>query len=289
MKTQNKPTTEFTESTRVQTNPEVKDIKASSFAWQAVLVGGVPGILIGALADDAFAKRNDSSQEPDVQDEQGSDYAPETHVTAILEAHSVSDDMSFSEAFAAARAEVGPGGAFVWHGHVYGTYRADDPEWQAMSDEQRTEHSHDIMAQVHPSPYTPTANEPAIVAINNQPVNDIPDNGNSDSDHVDVHIVGVDQGHLEDGTLVTVGYGAVDGQYAEFVDSDGDGEVDTVLIDVNSNGQLDNGETINAQGSGITVEDLFTEAQANSATTPDDSFYDGMPAYTNDADTSSYV
>ena len=52
-----------------------------------------------------------------------------------LIAHKVSDCMSFNEAFAAARQEVGPGGVFKWHGNVYGTYYAD--EWKEFSDEFR--------------------------------------------------------------------------------------------------------------------------------------------------------
>ena len=50
----------------------------------------------------------------------------------VLVAHKVSDDMSFNEAFATARHEVGPGGVFKWHGSVYGTYYAN--EWQGLSD-----------------------------------------------------------------------------------------------------------------------------------------------------------
>lgn len=46
-------------------------------------------------------------------------------------ATSVDDSMSFNEAFAAARAEVGAGGIFVWHGNTYGTYYAE--EWNNMS------------------------------------------------------------------------------------------------------------------------------------------------------------
>jgi hypothetical protein len=48
-------------------------------------------------------------------------------------AGNVTDDMSFSQAFAAAREEVGPGGVFQWHGNTYGTYYAN--EWQALSPE----------------------------------------------------------------------------------------------------------------------------------------------------------
>lgn len=38
----------------------------------------------------------------------------------------VNDDMSFEEAFAAAREEVGAGGIFVWHGEAYNTFYAEE-------------------------------------------------------------------------------------------------------------------------------------------------------------------
>lgn len=284
MKTQNNP---ITESTAVKT--EVKK-NGMSPLWQSVLVGGVPGILIGAggsMAVNATAGPivEDAPQdtETEIQD------APVEATAEILEAHSVNDDMSFSEAFAVARNEVGPGGAFVWHGHVYGTYRGDDPEWQEMSAEDRAEHSQAILSQVHPAPYAPTANEPEIVEVSeNEPQVESPENdSNSEDDDVDIHIVGVAQGQTEDGTIVTAGYGAVDGHYAEFVDTDGDGEVDTVLIDANDNQALDEGEVHEA--SGMSVDDMIAEAQANTAAAVDDALYGEMPDYTNDADTSSYV
>lgn len=49
--------------------------------------------------------------------------------------HAVTDDMTFGDAFAAARADVGCGGTFLWHGGVYGTYNA--AEWNELTaDEQ---------------------------------------------------------------------------------------------------------------------------------------------------------
>lgn len=284
MKTQNTP---MTESTELQNSPKNNKEESSRF-WQNVLVGGVPGILIGAGVSSAFARRpegiTDNPDQPEENTEETASEAPEIQV-----AHSVTDDMSYSEAFAAARNEVGPGGAFVWHGNVYGTYRGDDAEWQEMSDEDRAEHSQAIMAQVRPTPYTPTANEPEIVEVaENDTPEEVPANAGEQEDEVDIHIVGVAQGQTEDGTVVTVGYGAVDGQYAEFVDSDGDGEVDTVLIDHNDNQVLDEGE-IHGVEPGITVDDLVAEAQANTAAAVDDALYGEMPDYTNDADTSSFV
>lgn len=298
MKAQNTPNN--TDETLVKNSP-VQEAKkdARSPMWQSVLVGGVPGILIGAIGGALGTSAYGQSEAEEPGDEPGGS-SPEG--VEIHEAHSVNDDMSFSEAFAAARAEVGPGGAFVWHGHVYGTYRGDDPEWQEMSQAERAEHSHQILSQVHAGPYTPSNNEPDIVPVNNEepvnsedpvnpeePVN--PEDSNvSDEDvasEVDVRIVGVDQFDTEDGGQVNVGYGEVDGLNAAFVDSDGDGEVDTVLIDENGDGSVTMDEVYDATGAGITVEDMNAEAEANNAETLDDSLYSDMPDYTNDADTAS--
>lgn len=59
----------------------------------------------------------------------------EDSADAVHFAEGVNDNMSFNQAFAAARAEVGAGGAFEWRGQIYGTYYGD--EWEAMSDEQK--------------------------------------------------------------------------------------------------------------------------------------------------------
>lgn len=286
MKTQNTPQTEFTESTLNGAAPEVKETKNNNPSlWQSVLIGGVPGILIGAVGDhlveDAIAGPTEAPTEEGGTDETG-------EVPVVQVAHSVTDDMTFNEAFAAARAEVGPGGAFVWHGMVYGTYRADDPEWQAMSDEQRAEHSQLVLSQVHGTPYTPPTHEadPAPAPAESAPAE--PAQEPHQTSEVDVHIIGVEQGTAQDGSVVTVGHGYVDSHQAQFVDSNGDGEVDTVLIDINDNGQLDNGEVLDAQGAGITIDHLVAEAEAYNAD-PEGAIYNDMPDYTNDADTGSYV
>lgn len=114
--------------------------------WKEVLLGGIPGILLGAggvLTAQAFTP------------------APTPDETDIPVAHSVNNDMSFGQAFAAAREEVGPGGAFTWHGNVYSTYRSDDPEWIEMGPEGQAEHCHDIIVQVHVEPYI----EPIIEVV----------------------------------------------------------------------------------------------------------------------------
>jgi len=287
MKTQNTTLTETTESTRNNVTPEVKENQNENGGlWQSVLIGGIPGILIGAGGTIAVEAIADSKPGDEAVEEPDNEESQEAQV--VLVAHSVTDDMSFNEAFAAARAEVGPGGAFVWHGQVYGTYRADDPEWQAMTAEQRTEHSQLILSQVHATPYTePTHSTNPTPSSNEGSPEPVQTEANSNLD-VEVHIIGVGQGVNQDGTHVTVGYGLVDDHQANFIDSDGDGEVDTVLIDVNDNGQLDEGEYLDAHGSGITVDELAAASEAYNAA-PEESIYSEMPDYTNDADTGSYV
>ena len=297
MKTKNNP---ITESTELQAAPKVRQEETSSRLWQSVLVGGVPGILIGAGVTSAVAKSDSAGNitEPGAEDAADAN----GDVTEIQVADSVNDDMSFSEAFAAARNEVGPGGAFVWHGHVYGTYRADDPEWQEMSADDRAEHSQAIISQVHPTPYSPATDEPEIVPAQDveETAADVPaetpeDPAEDQGGGVDVHIVDVIQGQTDDGTVVTAGVGNVEGHYAEFVDTDGDGEVDTVLLDANDNQVLDEGEVHSTPGIGMTVDDMVSGMQANNATAVDDALYGNMPDYTNDtpdytndADTSNF-
>lgn len=227
MKTQNDSNNVMTESTAVKTNPEDKEKNGLSPVWQSVLIGGIPGIMIGAVGTmGAEAVAN-------TPDNELSDVIEEAEEVEILEAHSVTDDMTFSEAFAAARAEVGPGGAFVWHGQVYGTYRADDPEWLAMSDEERAEHSHEILSHVHATPYAPVEND--------------------DTDDVEVHILGVGDIETSDGSVAQIGVGLVNDHSAVFADTDGDDVVDTVMIDSNNNNHFEPSETYDAR---ITMDDL---------------------------------
>lgn len=340
MKTQKIRTAEGTDSTVVKPNPTEEtekktSKKTASHLWKNVLVGGVPGILIGTLTGTAIppsGKEDDDNSEPNPHNEYD-----------IHEAHSVNDDMSFSEAFSSARNEIGPGGAFVWHGHVYGTYRGDDPEWLEMTPEERAVHSQQILSQVHAGPYTPGPNEPLIKPdFNSEPGDELEPEQESDSDsqsgdeleselepeepesgdelepeqepdsdsgneqesefeepgdelepeepesgEVDVHIVGVGQVQSEDGETIDVAVGQVDGSDAMFADTDGDGEVDTVLIDSDGDGVTD--EVLDAEGSGMMMDDLAQQAEMNNIDTPDDHLCDDMPDYTNDGDVSSLI
>ncbi len=77
----------------------------------------------------------------------------ETIDTAATLATSVEEDMTFNEAFATARQELGPGGVFEWEGNIYNTYYKE--EYDAMSDTQRTDYMAEAMNHA-PEQITPT-------------------------------------------------------------------------------------------------------------------------------------
>ena len=89
-------------------------------------------------------------------------------------AHSPNDNMSFNEAFATARGEVGAHGVFEWRGNVYGTYYAE--EWNSFSDEYKAQFSnHDWKTEF--------ANDPEHLAQHQETPQDVTVNTNSFGDH----------------------------------------------------------------------------------------------------------
>ncbi|TVR80583.1 MAG: hypothetical protein EA412_04480 [Chitinophagaceae bacterium] len=90
----------------------------------------------------------------------------------------VNDDMSFGEAFAAARNDVGAGGFFEWKGASYNTYYKE--EWEAMTPEDQKE----FMASVNPNSKGDFLDEEAIVKILNGEEEDI-----DFLDHEDIVII----------------------------------------------------------------------------------------------------
>ena len=141
-------------------------------------------------------------------------------------AFGVDDSMSFNEAFAAARREVGPGGLFVWHGNTYGTYYAN--EWNAMSPAEHDQYWADVYHTTHsiengeydPEP-DPVEPDPNVGSDNLYATIDVDGDGNEDLAIVDVN---------------------GDGNPDVIIDSDGDGQLDTILIEGNGGNVVLNGD-----------------------------------------------
>lgn len=107
----------------------------------AGLLGGIGGVKGVEYANDRFAERDDSSGSDDIEDadieEDSNDLCEYEVPTSVEFSESVTDEMSFNQAFQTAREELGQGGFFTWRGQHYNTYNKE--EWDSFSEEDKKE------------------------------------------------------------------------------------------------------------------------------------------------------
>lgn len=138
-----------------QTKNEKKEANQNGNGWQSVTIGGVTGILMGAsamYAAEVFA--NNANPDEDLENGTGGgeehsnkEEVASSHVAAnSLKVAEVDQNLSFGEAFEAARNAVGPGGVFHWHGGIYNTYRLE--EWNAMTDGERALFAQQVQPEI---------------------------------------------------------------------------------------------------------------------------------------------
>lgn len=150
--------------------------------------------------------------------------------------------MFFGEAFATARAEVGPGGCFEWRGNVYGTYTAD--EWNNMTAQEQGEWSNHFSwnhIDYSQSDVAPQAKNEAMSEAEVQ------------MDESEIEILGVVH---DSETDANIGGLTIDGQDVILIDVDDDLAFDYMATDANRNGRIDSDELVDIQGEGITVNNL---------------------------------
>lgn len=230
--------------------------------WKYVLIGGVPGILLGS-GGTVIAENVVEAVTSEEGTENNSVVVEEDLTPANVPVANVSDDMSFGEAFAAARAEVGAGGVFRWHGNLYNTFTAE--EWEDMNAEDRAEfgdrvYGTNMMAAI--------AADDSVEIIEVDPAED---------EGLRVEEIGIVE--TEGGDQMIVAVGSVNGEQVAFADIDCDGEVDVVS---DSQGNTYSGE-------GILVDDLCEMAMANETYGVQNTIYEGTPDYMNDADTTAFA
>jgi hypothetical protein len=138
-----------------------QETKKECGAWKHVTLGGVSGIFMGAgllYAGQAMAQPVSEDSAAEETEDQTADVQVAESSLQVATSH---DDLSFGEAFAAARAEVGPGGVFYWHGGIYNTYTAD--EWNNMTSQQKSDFAHQVNPEVHAHEVpTPTDAHPDV-------------------------------------------------------------------------------------------------------------------------------
>lgn len=267
--------------------------------WKPVTIGGLTGIVLGAGTMYAIQSRPVVNEE-ETQDNAGQDvtaHEPQTSEVP-LSILSVSDDLSFSEAFAAGRAASGPGGLFTWHGNVYGTYTAD--EWAAMSDEEKDLFADNaniaVRAAITEAPQVP--DEEMCVEENFLDDNDVQvaevsseklafeEKESSEepsskltaswdditSEDSDVRVIGYGDVKIEGDQSVYVEEVEINGQRVAVIDVDKDGEADFAMTDLNHNYQMDDGEVIDLHtGETLTFTNDETTDDFSNTTNTDDS------------------
>ncbi len=182
------------------------------------------------------------------------------------------DNLSFSDAFASAREEVGTAGAFEWHGRLYSTFTAE--EWADMSDEERDAYhsrinwqpsdnaelylaraaSHDTASpQTDTSEHIYAASEEHTESGNDRQ-NITTEDAHAEEQHVpEVEVLGV----VHDNDLdMNIGGVIIDGHEVVVVDVDTDNTFDYAMSDLNHDGKLQENEVVDISEQDITVDDV---------------------------------
>lgn len=153
-------------------------------------------------------------------------------------AQNVTEDMSFSDAFAIARAEVGPGGVFQWHGKWYGTYTK--AEWDSMDADDIAQYNQSISHLPALEPYHP---DPKPEIIHN----------------IDAEVLMKEEDvTLTDGQVVHLAHFKQGNEVITKVDVDGDGEYDYIL-------DIESGQAIGLNGN----DDTEMHFDSNNNPTPE--------------------
>lgn len=240
------------------------------------------GVLIGGVSVGLMSMGTNTEDSPEYIDNAKDHLShPEWVDGDISIAKDINDNMSFNEAFASARSEVGPGGVFEWHGQLYGTYTA--AEWAHMNSSEKAayashfswnhiDHSNSIVAHHDIYPHElhvdaqATQSTLSDIELENQLDHQIASNhgGNHDyegpfiaeslhEDDPNVEILGV---IYDDENNTNIGKMTIDGQEVILIDVDHDEQFDYMAVDVNNDGMIDNEELTPMHEENLMVDDL---------------------------------
>ncbi|MBQ7422193.1 MAG: hypothetical protein IJV27_08640 [Prevotella sp.] len=270
----------ISKNTNVAASQQVEN--KEKHAWKHVTLGGVSGILMGAglvCAGSLYASEATTDIQQGDADEENAD----------LQVANVDGNLSFGDAFAAARAEVGPGGVFYWHGGIYNTYTSE--EWNGMTDEQKLDFAQQVRPEVQPETISiPTDVHPDIVM--NQP--DVPSAHEAAHDNME-DIAVVDETaqnvaqHIENNFSVgndihVIGYADAGGHLMVGYDMGADGQADIALIDMDDSGDISAPDIlIDSEGNYTTVGEPSQPDPMMQASLDNPEVAPDMPDYMNDA------
>ncbi len=245
----------------------------SDETWKTVAIGTTVGIMLGSAATLAIVKGKEHGVTSESEEQERDSRVDEE----ISMATTARDDMSFSDAFATARDEVGTGGVFEWRGNLYSTFTAE--EWNNMTPAEHKEYashfdwsSHEDNSAHYVAQETHHIHQEDNVAHEpmqeSEPSHDVIEaslTGESvastentevaviDSHEPEVEVLGVIH-DSESGA--NIGGMLVDDQAVFVIDVDNDQVFDVMASDLNHDGQLERDEVVDISGRGLTVEDM---------------------------------
>lgn len=277
-------------SNEVNGNGEQEQSKKDGSVWRKAGVGMGLGILLGSTT--SFVTTSTLNSEPGKPVEPIEPISPveqpEWTDGKVEIATSVNDEMSFSQAFGAARAEVGAGGAFEWRGNVYSTYTAE--EWNGMSSEERETYNEHFNWSRHEAEVsqTSTSTTTAQQTVTEPPTKpEVSTTGTVEEPVVEVdvpiqettpevEILGVVH---DDEMNANLGLMTVDEQEFLFIDVDDNGVFDVVVSDVNGDGQITEDEAADVSSYQMSVSDFESNSFGGNSMYASN---DGLTDYTND-------
>lgn len=190
----------------------------------------------------------------------------------------VNDEMSFGEAFSAARAEVGSGGVFEWNGKLYNTFTAE--EWEAMSSEEKSNFQDRVYNNGNDVAEVTSEPEPDIEIDTPEPVAEVTPEPDIEietediaaedviepeiDDDIEIEVLGMEHNDTYD---IDLGGIMIGDQEVVLVDLDSDGgDFDYAIADTDNDGFISQDEIFDLSDESLGNMDLY----ANDNTFEDD-------------------
>lgn len=192
----------------------------------------------------------------------------------------VDNSLTFGEAFADARNQVGPGGVFSYNGQLYNTYYRE--EWNNLTSDQKNEYyaSVSLPENSHSESIAPNvATEPVHETSFSQA------NSGAQPQRDEVYVLGVGSSTIE-GQEVYVAHLSTGGEDVVLLDIDKNGIFELAVADVNSDGEISQDEIFDISDRQITVAQMQEALHSKPDVFEPDT---NMNDYTNNADISHFA
>ena len=249
-------------------NEEQETSQESKLSSRVKKVAGVAGVAAAGVAAGVVFTSMASGGNPEPTTQAAHTAVPAGNVKVA----EVSDDMSFDEAFASARKQVGAGGVFEWRGKLYGTYYKN--EWDAMSQADKDQYAANVFGTPQAKVHNDNSQEQPqkVVAedtdaeqnTNVQKVSDQTDNqqdraeaGSDEGGRYNIQqVYGVRIVTDNNGNPMTMVEAKVNGHNAILCDINQDDKIDSMAIDANDDGQITQDEIIPVPQGSVLVSEL---------------------------------